>query len=291
MSADGAWPAAWRRRRGAIVGLLVLMGLVVAAAVDAAVGGDSARDGRALIMLGIAPAVVAIGVVIAMQHLVPRRFSAAAVRTSPADEWPVPGLAFPYRRGLAIARAVAAVVVLVLGVVLLLAGVLGLARGMGGAVAALLLGVIAVVGAAGPLVPVVTGRWLRAAVILTPDGVVHRSPAGDVVVPWVAVIDVVPVGAVPAGIAIVCRPSTDTAAPIGPAVSGDGSQPRSARRRRRWLDPTARFLPDVVVPGLDLAVHPVLALRLARFYAHHSELRDELGTSSAITRAHAMTAT
>ena len=287
MSADLVWPAAWRRRRGTVVGLLLLMGLAAVVAVDAVRRGDVVQDGRVLIVVGLAPAIVAIGVVIALQHLTPRRVSATAIRASRADEAPSRGLVIPYRRSLAVARAVAAALVLAVGLVLVLVGIIGLVGGADGAVGPLLLGVIAVVGAAGPLVPGVKGRGGRRALVLTPDGVVHRSATVDVAAPWWAVVDVVPVGAVPAGIAIVCRPGRTVGATADPRGDVD-QQSRRARWLRAWLDPTERFRPDVVVSGTDLAVDPVLVVRLVEFYVRHPESRGGLGTPSAVARAHAM---
>ncbi|RMI13324.1 hypothetical protein [Cellulomonas triticagri] len=250
------------------VALVAVAPLAIAMALS-----DDPGDPRAVAVYATAPAVACLGVLIAVTRVRTRRRSTRGVRLSTPEEAPVPGLALPYRRDVAVLGALVGGYACALGVGLVLAGLLGVTRsGPSGAVVAL--GGVALVGATAPaLLAVARGRLRRGVVVLTPERIIHRSWAFDLSGTWDQVIAVAPAGE--------GRP-TVLVTMMRSARSDDPG--RALVRTRTGPSAASRLAPHIAIEVSSVDLDPVLLLETVRFYASHPAARVELGTQDAVAR-------
>jgi len=201
-----------------------------------------------------------------------RRWSTAPLRVSTPAESSVPGLVIPYSRSYS--TWVVALIVSLTGASLPL-GIYAAnrfstgARAGGIAYGVLAVGLLANIGF---IVEILRKRIVRGAVLLTPEGIVHRSWSSEASCAWGAVRRIQPV-AVPATSIRV----TNTVIP------GDTSH-RFVQRTPMLRPLEAKHRPDLILYTPFLSIDPVLVLETMRFYAANPLLRHELGTQTAIDR-------
>jgi hypothetical protein len=114
------------------------------------------------------------------------------------------------------------------------------------------------------LVEIVGRRVARGRLVVSPDGIYHRSHTFEHFVPWDAVITLHAVQS-----------------PGGPLIMATALPSHATRTRRTaWIGKQDEFkqLPYLVVRGRFLAVDPAVAYHSLRYYHAHPESRAELLT-------------
>jgi len=269
------WPREWGAPLS-ISAWSVALGLgavvLVTFALLATEGGD---DSRVLVGLALLPALVAL-MILVIQTAVRRRMrSTAEVRALGRAETAEAGILLPYRRDVAILRLFITAWLALLGVVLLVGGLVlaGTTAASSAGLGAVLVGG-AIIAVTMPVVAaVLRGRIRRGAVILTPEGVTHRSWTFDIETRWAEVIAVLPGGGRENHVLVTA------AAPSGTSRSG-----RLTVRSKAWREPEMRLAPHVAIRVADVSVDPVLLLHTLRFYAERPDMRHELGSQAGVDR-------
>ncbi|MPY79349.1 MAG: hypothetical protein GEV04_12845 [Actinophytocola sp.] len=182
-------------------------------------------------------------------------------------------MVIPYSRGLALSYLVMCVAAFAL---FLFVAVVAVIVVVGDPDAAMVITMAVSLGFAGylgwTLVEMSRKRLLRGDVVLTKQGVWHRSWAFESYQPWDGTASVSP-GDMKGQLITLARVSN--------------SQPHIVRRSRIWNQPEYKLAPHTAIRGLYLAVDPALALHALRFYHENPAARAELGTEAAVRRLQA----
>jgi hypothetical protein len=112
---------------------------------------------------------------------------------------------------------------------------------------------------------VVSGRLVggRARLVLSPDGIYHRSYTFEHFVPWRTVFAV---------------SAEEFRGPLIVARTFESKEIRTRRTIWARLQDESGYLPDLMVRGRQLAVDPAVAYHALRYYYAHPEARAELLT-------------
>lgn len=259
------WPPEWRSRRQAkyvlFVAVFGLFGCVcVAAGVSTFLPGSA--DDRAYLLVSGAPLLFGLAAVGLFGRLRVRGRPATAVRSGADGE---PALVIPYSRGLAVSYVVVCAGTLLL--FLVVDAVAALVGGTAIVAAVVCLGFVCYLG--WTLIEMARHRLRLGAILLTPDGVWHRSWAFDSYLPWDQAVSV-SVGSLDGQLITL--------------AAFDNVHPMFDRRSRVWRQAEYRLAPHTAIRGMYLAIDPALALHALRFYHENPAARVELGTTAAVLR-------
>ncbi|KGM10194.1 hypothetical protein [Cellulomonas bogoriensis] len=189
------WPDSWARP-SRVLSAMVAGGLALAAGAGIAllVTGHVV-DARGALGVATAPVLVILAVLVLRTRVLRRRASVSAMRLATPDEAPTGGVVVPFRRDTTVLRGLLSAYMGLAGLILGLGGFALVATGeVGAGGIGILLG--------GGLVALVVPRlrlWASSrrhpsVLVLTPEGLVHRSPRAVVAVRWHDVVSVVPSG-------------------------------------------------------------------------------------------------
>jgi hypothetical protein len=248
---DG-WPAA--RRSPSLVLTAVLFGLAAAAAAGGAAWAAASGDAAAAVVLLVGALFAAH--LAGLSTSLSRRPRAAAGAGQPGvTERGEPGLAFPYAAE-PYYWLVAVLVLTALGLIGI--GVVAVAGSPSGWVFAAVCGLLAIFFV---WFLVVVLRLAPGRIVLTPEGVFHRSLTFEHFVPWFAVYDVVAEAAEAPMLVVKAHPS-------------DGTRVR--RHTGRLGAYESQFLPFVVARAYWLGGNAVPAYQALAYYFRHPDRRADL---------------
>jgi hypothetical protein len=255
-------PDGWPRARPSTGTVLAAGFLAVLAAAGIAGAVWAAASGRATAAVLLAAAAVYLGHIAGLGVSVwrhPRRGRAPALGGTDRGE---PGLAFTYARS-PYYWLIAVLLLTALGLlgVTVVAAVTGTAAGW--VIAVLALALAAVIGwFAAVVLRLAPGR-----LVLTPDGIYHRSLTFEHFVPWYAVYDVTAESGPGPMLVVKANPA-------------DGTRVR--RYSGRLGTHAARLLPFVAVPAYWLGANAGRAYRATDHYFRHPDRRPELSSATAL---------
>lgn len=249
-----------------MAGLIALVLVAIAMVVQ----GDRS-DPRVVVVVTCTPIVLALAAIVLRSDVRRRRSSVEAVRQSTADESAVPGLALPYRRDVAYLWLFIAGYLMVGSGVLLAGGVALLAQGRPGGPAAAVIGAALLAAVVPGLISAVRQPPSRRILVLTPEGIRHRSARSDTSVGWTQVLGIAPTGGRTTMVLVTVASPADTTAVVS-----------AARRGLTGLD--RRLSPHLVIDASTIDLDPVLLLETLRYYAARPAARAELGTATALDR-------
>ncbi|MCK2240228.1 MULTISPECIES: hypothetical protein [unclassified Crossiella] len=256
------WPPEWPRARGRwylALGWLTLLALVSFGGAALLRGGEFDPAVKYFVLFGLVFAVV---VVLGYDSRVRRR--RGQVRTAP-DLTGRQGTVLPYSwLGFAGALVLTVLMALILGL-----AAYDLGRSPAVVAPAAAAGVFGAAGLFFLVYPaqVLAGRIVRGRLVLTPDGIEHRSWGFRSRLGWDGVRQVAAV------------------AGDGPRIWVSAFDNRIEHQQRAWLAGRPPREPGVLIEGRMLGVDPVLAYRMLDFYAARPGMRAELGTPAAVRRA------
>lgn len=113
------------------------------------------------------------------------------------------------------------------------------------------------------------GRLARGRVVLSPQGIYHRSLTFEHFAPWYAVHAV---------------SAEDVSGPLIVAKASPSDHTRVRRTSRAGKQQEFQLLPYVAVRGRSLAVDPAVLYHALRYYHAHPEARPELATDAGLQR-------
>lgn len=270
-TAETPWPTQWSQpstmRAAAIVLFFVVFGCVGLAA-GASVFSPGPVDSRAYFLGLGAPLLFGFAAVIFYTRLRVRGRSSASVHTHAVDGQP--GLVIPYSRELARSYLVMCVTAFaVFGFVAVVTSIVVASDPD----AIMVITMVACLGFTGylgwTLAEMGQKRLLRGHVVLTQQGVWHRSWAFESYQPWDDTASVSP---------------GDMEGQLITLARVTNSQPHIVRRSRLWKQPEYKLAPHTAIKGMYLAVNPALALNALRFYHENPAARAELGTEAGVRR-------
>jgi hypothetical protein len=263
------WPVPQPARYVSTIVFLALFGLAaLAAGVSFFV---PAFDGDGLYLLVVAaPLLFGVAAIVVITRLRLRDRSTADVHTGHIDEVGEDGLVIPYSRSLGAVYVVILAVSLLFFAVIAVASVVALADEFYGGLAfqaVVMLGFSLYV--ARFVLDVARKRLVRGAVVLTPNGVYHRSWAFDSFLTWEQIESVA---------------AGRGGGQLVSLTAQDDAEPQVRSRSLFWKQPEYKQLPHTAISGRYLAIDPALAFHTLRFYWATPDARPELGTDTAVER-------
>jgi hypothetical protein len=263
------WPVPQPGRYVSTIVFLALFGLVAVAA------GVSfflpAFDGDGVYLLVVAaPLLFGVAGIVVITRLRLRDRSTTDVHSGHIDEVDEDGLVIPYSRSLGVVYVVILAVSLLFFAAIAVASVVALTDEFYGGLAfqsVVMLGFSLYL--ARFVVDVARKRLVRGSVVLTPNGIYHRSWAFDSFLTWEQI------ESVSAG---------RTGGQLISVTTEDDAEPQVRSRSLFWKQPEYKQLPHTAISGRYLSIDPALAFHTLRFYGTTPEARPELGTDTAIQR-------
>lgn len=269
---DVRWPTAWPRRKHPL--LIVGFGFLLAVAVALPIAGVNALgdgDPRSVVFIAGTPLFLGVGL-LGLSKYGGVRHRAQAVRSA-AGRSGTAGLVFRYSSVQAWSQLCVIVGALALFVGFAVVDLAQLEPDPGGSsdIPSFLITVPFAVYFLLTLVSVIRGGLARGRLVLSPDGVYHRSWMFEVYAPWSAIWWVRPVDGGRGG-------------PWVRLLTHPDAELRSRRTSRMWNQIEYKELPSVVVPAQQLPLDPAVLYHGLHFYAANPAMRAELGDRRGVER-------
>ncbi|MBO1753157.1 hypothetical protein J4G33_15205 [Actinotalea sp. BY-33] len=263
------WPERWARP-GRAVSVLVTAGFATAVVVGVVllVTGEL-RGARGALGAGALPVLALLSLLVLRTRVQRRRPSTDEVRAAGSDEAPA-GVAVPYRRDTAMLRGLLSAYQALVGLVLSVGGLALLAQGDAPGGVAALIGAGLLAAAVPALRRWAASRGRPPVLVLTPGGLVHRTPRTQVEVAWRDVLSVVPSGGRDPHVLVA----------VAQRAGAHGTAGRTT-----LLRPVAdRLAPHLAVPASEVVLDPVVLVEALRWYLAHPEARTELAGPAGLDR-------
>lgn len=229
-------------------------------------------DDRAYLLVLAAPLLLGIAAIVVLTRVRVRGRSVSPVHSAPLGTTGEPGLVIPYLRALGIVYLTIVAAMLVFFTVIAVVTLVALTNADAGN-PALDIQAVVCLGFVGYLswlfIEVGRKRLTTGAVVLTPQGVYHRSWAFDSFLPWDQTVSV---------------SAHDLDGQVICVVAYDNSRPQFNRRSKMWKQSEYKRAPNTVIRGMYLSIDPAMALHVIRYYHASPGARAELGSESALRR-------